>query len=742
MGVSMITLALLASLELPMGTAPEPVAVPHFPDKVHAFVFRNWSLVPLDRMAETIGAKAEEIQEMGHRIGLADPGPIPESQWRRSYVTLIRRNWHLLPYEQLLTLLDWSAEKMEFTLREDDFLFVKLGLLKPKCEPLTYQTPTEATLAWESKIRDIVVKEFGGPVGKLEEPLFQFVSDLSAATEHPTRSPQGKSQFSPRFCYSYFALYGDPLMEPEIDPFPDGYLARLAEMGVDGVWMQGVLFHLAPYPWDPVRSAGYEKRLEGLRKLVARCAVHGMKVYLYLNEPRSMPLSFFEKHPGLKGSVEGDYAAVCTSVPEVRDYLRTSVESIARAVPGLGGFFTITASENLTNCHSHHSPDSCPLCSKRSGADVISEVNRTILEGIQAASSTARLTAWDWGWKDEYTPDLIRQLKPPMGLQSVSEWSLPLKRGGIDVAVGEYSISAVGPGPRATAHWKLAREQGLRPMAKIQAGVTWELGSVPYIPAVANVAKHIEGLRSAQVEGLMLGWTLGGYPSPNLKVVAEMGSSLELSPDTAMHKVAEDLFGPSLAPAVTGYWKSFSEAFSEFPYSGSVVYSAPVQIGPANLLYPESTGYRATMVGIPYDDLAAWSSPYPPDVFIDQFRKVAGGMAAAVEGARRMAATVDASPEQRIALDRELGVAQACALTYRAVVNQSRYVQLRDSERTDSVVKEMRGLLDDEIAAAKEMFAIQSGDSRIGFEATNHYFYVPLDLVEKVINVRMIQEGI
>jgi hypothetical protein len=32
------------------------------------------------------------------------------------------------------------------------------------------------------------------------------------------------------------------------------------------------------------------------------------------------------------------------------------------------------------------------------------------------------------------------------------------------------------------------------------------------------------------------------------------------------------------------------------------------------------------------------------------------------------------------------------------------------------------------------MYEIQRRDSRIGFEAANHYFFIPLDLVEKVIN--------
>ena len=35
---------------------------------------------------------------------------------------------------------------------------------------------------------------------------------------------------------------------------------------------------------------------------------------------------------------------------------------------------------------------------------------------------------------------------------------------------------------------------------------------------------------------------------------------------------------------------------------------------------------------------------------------------------------------------------------------------------------------------AKALFRLTSQDSRIGFEASNHYYYVPQDLVEKVIN--------
>ena len=43
-------------------------------------------------------------------------------------------------------------------------------------------------------------------------------------------------------------------------------------------------------------------------------------------------------------------------------------------------------------------------------------------------------------------------------------------------------------------------------------------------------------------------------------------------------------------------------------------------------------------------------------------------------------------------------------------------------------------MLTDELALARRLQAIQSRDGRIGFEASNQYFYVPIDLGEKVLN--------
>ena len=726
--------------DLPAGSAPEPVSLPHFPDRLHAFVWRNWPLVPVERMAKVVRARPAQIARLGRAMGLSGPPRIPGGQQSRSYLTIIKRNWHLLPYEQLLELLGWTSEQLAYTLREDDFFFIKLGSLKPRCPPLLYEPPAPAARRRASEIARILREELGREPAGPADPLFGFVAALSTrpgARGRPASSPQL------RFCYSCFAPYGDPLLEGGLDPYPDGYLARLAEVGVNGVWLQAVLYKLAAFPWEPALSAQYRRRLENLQKLSVRAAREGIRVFLYLNEPRAMPLRFFAGRPHLKGVVEGDHAALCTSVPEVREFLVQSVAALCRAVPDLGGFFSITASENLSNCWSHGQGRQCPRCSARSAPEVIAEVNGLFHQGIRRAGTGARLLAWDWGWDNAWAGEAIARLPAGVSLMSVSEWGLPIERGGVKSEVGEYSLSAIGPGPRARRHWRLARDRGLEPVAKIQAGNTWELSSVPYIPAVENAARHAENLRGAGVSDLMLGWTLGGFPSPNLEAVAETlacGSAEE-----GMRRVAERRFGPSLAPAVVAAWRGFSAAFSEFPFHVGFLYSGPQQLGPDNLLWAAPTGYQASMTGFPYDDLDAWRSIYPPETLAGQMEKVAQGFATALERlqadtgeARRLA-----TEAQRHALAAEGRVAEAAAIHFRSSANQARFIMARRTLEGAKVPADsapqlaaIQGVLRDEISLARRLHRIQSEDSRIGFEAANHYFYIPADLAEKILNCR------
>ncbi|MCL4176730.1 MAG: hypothetical protein KJ072_03155 [Verrucomicrobia bacterium] len=716
---------------LPAGAAPPALETPHFASRMQAFVWRNWQLVSVDRMAATVGARESDMVELGRSLGLGEPPPISSEIERRAFITVIRRNWHLLPYEQLLTLLGWTAEQLAFTLREDDFLYVKLGSLKPRCAPLKWSPPTPAERARAAEIAALVREEFGEVPLTGRDPLFGFVSRLSAAPPRkvPPREPDRGRPEIPRFCYSYFALYGDALLDPALDPYPEGYLARLAEAGVNGVWLQGLLANLAPFPWDERISAGYEQRREQLRRLVERAGRFGIKVYVYLNEPRSRPLAFFERHPGLKGVAQGDHAALCTSAPEVRGWLIGAVESLCRAVPDLGGFFTITASENFTNCWSHHQGGSCPRCGERGAAEVIADLLRSFQEGIQRAGGRQTLIAWDWGWAEAWAEEAVRRLPDGIAVMSVSEWDVTIERGGVRSQVGEYSLSALGPGPRARRHWAAARRRGLPAFAKLQVGTTWELASVPFIPAVEQAWAQGHNLREEKVSGLMLGWTLGGHPSPNLEatVAGLNGEDLEA---VAVRRHGARHAGPALAA-----WRGFSRAFREFPFHIGSVYHAPWQMGPANPLWNQPTGYASTMVGLPYDDVTRWRSIYPVETWCTQLERVADGFETT---AAELAAAVDRDPPP--GLEDELRFAQACAIHWRSAATQARWITQRDAPNPDPATG--RALLLAELSLARRLHRLQSQDSRIGFEASNHYFYVPLDLVEKVINCRwLLREG-
>jgi hypothetical protein len=721
-----------AEAELPVGSAPKPIAFDYFPTRMHAFVWRNWPCVEASRLAEVLGTTEAKVRAVAEAMGLPREQPISPLQAERGYISVIRRNWHLLNYEQLLQLLGWDAERLAYTLKEDDFLWVKLGRLKPKCEPLRYEEPDEATRAACAAIRRQVAS---WNVGRKEtDPRFGFVARLSKTLDASALPAAHASGSEPiRFLYSYFAVYGDPLMNPELDPYPDGLLQRLAALGVNGVWLHTVLRQLAPSADFPEFGHGCETRLATLRRLVDRADRYGIKVYLYMNEPRSMPASFFDKHPGLAGTDEDGNRAMCTSVPASLKFVREGLTYVFREVPGLGGVFTITASENLTHCWSRGGQDRCPRCRNRNPAEVVAEVNAAIAAGVWAGNADAKVICWDWGWHDDWVPGIIARLPDGVYLMSVSEWSLPIERGGVATRVGEYSLSAVGPGPRATRHWQLARDRGLRTIAKVQVNCTWECAAMPYLPVMELVAEHMRNLAGAGVNGQMLSWSLGGYPSANLKLA-------QLLPDEAMRRVAVERYGRRSAPDVVRAWKSFSKAFREFPFDGRVLYQAPMQVGPANPLYLEPTGYPASMVGIPYDDLDGWRGPYPPDVFAAQFEKIAAGWQDGLAQMERAREQID-NATHRSHLEEDLGLARAAHCHFQSVANQTRFVMARnalasaaDPAERKRLLKQMIALCNDEQELALELFGLALADSRIGYEASNHYFYYPLDLIEKAIN--------
>jgi len=731
LSLSAVSADYLDSLKSAPALAPDP-----FPDRMSAYVWRNWQLVPVERLAKVVRAKPADLTAMAGEMGLRPQTAVSSVWHRKGYISVVKRNWHLLPLEQLFEVLDMSRAEFAYRIVEDDCLSAKLGHLKPSCKPLVWNAAeAAATREARRKIATVLAEEGVDPNAP-EEPRFAFIDELSQVPDRPVAAADGA--FDLRMVYPYFAEYGDLLMDDSLSTLPEGVFAHYAASGVNAVWLHVVLRTLVTDPAFPEFGEGADRRRANLRRMVARAAKHGVKIYLYFNEPRCMVESFFDARPeraemkGVQAAGGRNTYAMCTSHPEVKRYLREGTRQLFSEVPGLGGVFTITYSENLTSCGCRPYWKDCPRCAKRTRADIISEVNRLVADGMKAGDPKAELIVWDWFWPKGEEREIVPALAGTGArLMTVSEIGVPICRGGTEVAVNEYSLSAPGPCERAKDFWKLAQANGLRTAAKVQASLSWEFSPVPFLPVMDLVAEHALRLAESGVDGVMMAWSLGGYPSPNLAVFREVRRGM--TKDELLDRVAAQRYGAAAVPQVRRAWRTLSDGFRAFPFEMMTAYVGPQQLGPANPLYPKPTGYNATMVGFPYDDLAHWRSVYPEDVYRDLLVQVATGLTKGVAAFAKVPEGL--AGETKTVAERDLGVVRAAELHFRSVVNQLDFIFARN-RRGDRA--EMRDCARRELAVAKEFLPVVRADSRIGFEASNHYYYLPIDIVEKVLTCRRI----
>ncbi|MEE1088029.1 MAG: hypothetical protein UIC63_03610, partial [Bacteroidaceae bacterium] len=215
----------------------------YFPSRQHAFVWRNWTLVPAEKLAKVLGTSKRNVERMAVSMGLNRKQRI-EEEWgtSRGYITIVRRNWHLLPYEQLLMLLNMSREELAYRLIEDDFLWTKLGKVKPKCEPLTYTEPDKHTQEKAARFA-MDVQNYVQTAQYPSEPRFGFMRDFKKVKKNGVHStqPTVSDGFEFRMIFPYFTDYGDPLLDKELSSYPEELFRQLSEVGVNGIWLHSVL---------------------------------------------------------------------------------------------------------------------------------------------------------------------------------------------------------------------------------------------------------------------------------------------------------------------------------------------------------------------------------------------------------------------------------------------------------------------------------------------------------------------
>jgi hypothetical protein len=143
------------------------------------------------------------------------------------------------------------------------------------------------------------------------------------------------------------------------------------------------------------------------------------------------------------------------------------------------------------------------------------------------------------------------------------------------------------------------------------------------------------------------------------------------------------------------------------------------------------------MILFPYDAYKNWCGPYPPTVVLSQFRSLSDKWRKGLERLERAAAAAPQS--KRKISQRELAIGRTCLNHFESTANQVEFYLLRDGPASASSRSRMLEIVQHEMKLSREQYFVARGESLIGYEASNHYYYTPLDLVEKMLNCEGIE---
>jgi hypothetical protein len=372
-----------------------------------------------------------------------------------------------------------------------------------------------------------------------------------------TRTPT----FSPRMVHSGWGM----------DAFPDAHLNLIAHYGFDSILV---------FAKGPDRTTmGYQD----FNNLVDRADAFGLDVYLYSYLKSEM----HPDDPGAEAYYESTYGELFKSCPRAKGVILVgeSVEFPSRdprttgkshRTPSVDGLGEGKPSPGWWPCHDY--------------PQWVNMVKNT----VRKHSPDADIVFWtyNWGWAPkEDRLALIRALPTDITLQVTFEMFDKVRHEDVTHVCVDYTLSYEGPGEYFASEAQVAAERGIRLYTMCNtAGLTWDIGVIPYEPMPYQWARRHDALLKARddwgLSGLMESHHFGWWPS----VVSELAKAAYWSPrrgvDDTLSAIARRDYGDEAAPLVLDAWRHWSEAIRHYPPTNEDQYG-PFRIGPT---YPLQFG--------------------------------------------------------------------------------------------------------------------------------------------------------
>ena len=521
---------------------------------------------------------------------------------------------------------------------------------------------------------------------------------------------------------------------------PDEFLNRWAHDGINGVMLH--LDSLFPYRLVPEFEHPPEALFQTLSQMVRNYARYGIRLYLYLNEPKSFPAGspLRSRYPQLLGGDGRGLTYYCTGTKQGCDFLAEGFRKLVAGVPGLGGLIVICVGERPTHCYSggyepQVRPIRCPRCSQRAPRDVLRETLAAMARGVHAADPAAEFIAWPYSqylcWGERLTRDAASHVPPNAILMHNFDSAARVRQLGKMRRADDYWLSVPGPSALFRDCARLAHKQGTRVFAKIMAGCSHELASVPYVPVPGNLYRRFRAMHALGVSGVLQNWGSGNDPSLMNRAAGTLAfAPLPASEEVFLEQHARRDWGRH-ARTVARAWKHFQSAYDHCPVAIGFSYYGPVHNGPVWPLYLEPRGFELGgnwRPDQPGGDVIGGCTGYHTlaEVIIlctrmrDRWRRGVRLM----ESLRHAAAGNNERQAQ-------IGLVQAVQLQLESAVNILSFYALRErlawqrSGNRKALLAKMKILVEREIEVDRRLLPLATRFPRLGFcpEANSHKYF-------------------
>ncbi len=384
--------------------------------------------------------------------------------------------------------------------------------------------------------------------------------------------------------------FGDELSD-DIDYYPDEYLNRLMHDGTNGVWIYTRFSDILPSDIIEEYGKGYEKRIEKLNKVIAKCTAYGIGVYIFAIEPFALEPDIAPNHLDMAGDITyngGRY--FCCSSEKGKAYCHEAGKKLLELAPGLKGLISITYGERPTSCSwsirgnsDYSEPKSvctCPRCRDKSPGQILADTVEALRSGAREVRSDFETISWTYGhrlWETEDILDYVdRAPEDAILMQNFDDMGFEEQLGKRRLST-DYWLSYPGPSPLFVNTAKRAMEKGKTMYAKMQVCCSHEIATVPYVPVPGILFDKYKGARDYNVEGVMQCWYFGNYPSIMSKTAGELSFMDDFSDKEGfLESIAEIYFGKLRAKQVVKAWNFFESGYKNYPINIMFSYYGPM----------------------------------------------------------------------------------------------------------------------------------------------------------------------